>query len=134
MLEVLDQAGKDEVSLSLGLRQADTRVQATHQRHGISFVPDIVIDDRSVDIYLVAGGENRTEVKAVRQHADHGDGGPIQVDSLSHDPAIAAILPLPECMAEQHRRTAVVQALLCREQATQRRFDSQCLKEIAAYN
>jgi len=36
-------------------------------------------------------------------------------------------------MAEQHRRTAVVQALLCREQATQRRFDSQCLKEIAAY-
>src|SRR5216683_3229994 len=112
MFQAERKSGKDEVRLSLGLSEADTRVQAAHQRHGVSFVPDIVIDDRSVDIYFVAGGENRTEVKAVRQYADHRDGGSVQVDSLSHDPAIAAILPLPECMAEQHRRTAVVQALL----------------------
>src|SRR5271156_4310668 len=90
MLQAERKRGKNQVRLSLRLRQADTRVQAAYQRHGISFVPDIVVNDRSVDIYLVAGGEYRTKVEAVRKHADHGDGRPVQVDSLSHNPAIAA--------------------------------------------
>ena len=125
-------SGKEQIRLSLRLRQADSRLQAAHQRHGISLVPDIVVDHRSVQIHLVAGRENRAEVEAIRQHANHGDRCPVQVDSLAHDAAIAGILPLPERMTEQHHRTAVVQTFLGREEPPQRWLHAQRLKEISA--
>ncbi len=133
MLQADVQAGKEKIGLRLGLCQAHSRLQAADQRHRISLVAYIVEDDRGVEIDLRAGSENRTKVKGIRQHANHGERRPVQIDPLPHNPGVTGKLPLPESMTQQHDGLAVVQRFLSREQPSERRLHAERLKEIAGY-